>query len=117
MSDPTTGEQQFFGPITPLAVRMPEDLRTHLDILAQLNGRSTTEECRVALESWVINAKNDPKVAARAQQVADEIEREANAKRAAISSIIGPKSAARPAPKTTGASAKEPTKPEQPAGK
>jgi plasmid stability protein len=91
MSDPTAPEgQQFFGPITPLAVRMPEELRTHLDILAQLNGRSTTEECRVALEAWVLAAKSDPNVTARAQQVADEIEREANAKRAAITSILGP---------------------------
>lgn len=111
MSDPTTGEQQFFGPITPLAVRMPEDLRTHLDILAQLNGRSTTEECRVALETWVLNAKNDPKVAARAHQVADEIEREASAKRAAISSILGPKSTAKAAPtaKPTADKAAQPT--------
>lgn len=101
MSDSTAEGPQFFGPTTPLAVRMPEELRTHLDILAQLNGRSTTEECRVALETWVLNAKNDPKVAARAQEVAAEIEREASAKRAAISSILGPKSAKTPAaPKT-----------------
>ncbi len=85
-----TGEHQFLGPVTPLAVRMPEELRTHLDILAQLNGRPTTEECRVALETWVLNAKSDPKVTARAQQVAAEIEREAQAKRDAISSTIGP---------------------------
>ncbi|OJX70201.1 MAG: hypothetical protein BGO95_04180 [Micrococcales bacterium 73-13] len=107
MSDPTKDPgAQFFGPITPLAVRMPEELRTHLDMLAQLNGRSTTEECRVALETWVINAKNDPKVAARAQQVANEIEREAQAKRDAISAILGPaksgapKSAAKPSAST-----------------
>jgi hypothetical protein len=112
MSDSTTGEQQFFGPITPLAVRMPEDLRTHLDILAQLNGRSTTEECRVALETWVVNAKNDPKVAARAQQVADEIEREASAKRAAISSILGPGKSNKSAP-----APKSPAEKAPPAGK
>lgn len=50
MSDTSQGsETKFSGPITPLAVRMPEELRTNLDILAQLNGRSTTEECRTAL--------------------------------------------------------------------
>ncbi len=110
MSDPTKEPgTQFFGPITPLAVRMPEELRTHLDMLAQLNGRSTTEECRVALETWVVNAKNDPTVAA--QKVADEIEREAQAKRAAISSILGPKGsstkASRPTSKSTEAAPAE----------
>lgn len=100
MSDTATQGQPFYGPPTTLAVRMPEDLRTHLDVLAKLNERSTTEECRVALETWVLNAKSDPKVMARAQQVQDKIERDAQAQRDAITSILGkPNGKASPTPK------------------
>ena len=67
---------------------MPEELRTNLDILAQLNGRSTTEECRTVLEQWVISSRSDPKVMERAAEVQEQIEREANAKRDAISSVL-----------------------------
>lgn len=104
---PTPSRPTFTGPVTPLAVRLPEELRTHLDLLAQLNGRSTTEECRVALETWAIEKLNDPEVAKRAQAAAEKIEREAasklaeleretKAKRNAMAAIL---SATRTAPK------------------
>lgn len=75
--------------IRTLAVRIADDLRAQLDVIAQLNDRSVTEEIRIALEAWVETSKSDPKVLARAETVRAEIEREAETKRNAISSIFG----------------------------
>ena len=72
-----------------LAVRVSEDLRAQLDIIAQLNDRTVTEEIRLALEAWVQKSKSDPAVLKRAESVRAEIEREAATKRNAISAIFG----------------------------
>lgn len=77
------------SPIRTLAVRITDDLRAQLDVVAQLNDRSVTEEIRIALESWVETSRSDPKILARAETVRAEIEREAETKRNAISSIFG----------------------------
>ncbi|WP_405217764.1 hypothetical protein [Agrococcus sp. Ld7] len=37
------------GPIRPLSVRMTDGLRAQLEVIAQLNDRSVTEEIRLAL--------------------------------------------------------------------
>jgi predicted DNA-binding protein len=50
-----------------LAVRITEDLRAQLDIIAQLTGRSTTEEIRLALEHWIDKTKSDPEVLKKAE--------------------------------------------------
>lgn len=75
-------------PIRPLSVRMFDSARAQLEVLAQLNGRSVTEEVRLALESWVEKSKSDPAVQARAQEVRADIEREAAARRVAIEAIF-----------------------------
>ncbi|WP_146137568.1 ribbon-helix-helix domain-containing protein [Gulosibacter molinativorax] len=72
-----------------LSVRMDEDTRAQLEVLAQLNERSVTEETRVALEHWVEIAKSDVAIHKRAEEVRLAIEREAEAKRNAISAIFG----------------------------
>lgn len=46
-----------------LAVRITDDLRARLDVIAQLNDRSVTEEIGMALEGWVETSKSDPAVA------------------------------------------------------
>jgi hypothetical protein len=74
--------------IRPLSVRMTEDKRAQLDIIAQLNNRSVTEEVREAIEFWIEKSKSDPKVLQRAETVRAEIEREAATKRGAIASIF-----------------------------
>lgn len=81
-----------YGQMKTLAVRLSEDVRAQLDILAQLNDRTVTEEIRLSIEAWIAASKADPKVQQRAEQVRAEIEREANTKRNAISAIFdGPK--------------------------
>ncbi len=72
-----------------LAVRITDDLRAQLDVIAQLNDRSVTEEIRLALEAWIVTSKSDPKVLARAETVRAEIEREAKTKQSAIEAIFG----------------------------
>jgi ferric-dicitrate binding protein FerR (iron transport regulator) len=94
MSDTSNGFGSSYDPgaqIRPLSVRMTEDTRAQLDIIAQLNDRSVTEEVRAALEDWIERSKSDPKVLERAAAVKAEIEREAATKRGAIAAIFDPK--------------------------
>lgn len=93
MSNVPTSAGSSFGPddqIRPLSVRMTEGTRAQLDIIAQLNNRSVTEEVREAIESWIETSKSDPKVLKRAAEVKAEIEREAATKRGAIAAIFDP---------------------------
>lgn len=77
------------GQLRTLAVRISEDLRAQLDIIAQLTGRSATEEIRLALEHWIEKTKSDPEILEKAQQVQAEIERKAQTQRSAIAAIFG----------------------------
>lgn len=74
-----------------LTVRTSEDTRAQLEVLAQLNERSVTEETRIALEHWVEKSKSDPLVLERAEQVRADIERDAETKRNAINAVLGNK--------------------------
>lgn len=76
--------------IRPLSVRMTEDTRAQLDIIAQLNDRSVTDEVREAIEHWIDRSKSDPKALERVAAVKAEIEREAATKRGAIAAIFDP---------------------------
>lgn len=76
------------GQLRTLAVRITDDLRAQLDIIAQLTGRSTTEEIRLALEHWIERTKTDPIVLKKAESVRAEIEREAQTRRNAIAAIF-----------------------------
>jgi len=86
MSEPTTAAGS--GQLRTLAVRITEDLRAQLDIVAQLTGRSTTEEIRLALEHWIEKTKADPVILKKAEAVRAEIERKAQTERAAIAAIF-----------------------------
>ena len=82
-----------YSPIRTLAVRIGDDLRAQLDVIAQLNDRSVTEEIRFAIEKWIESSKSDPKVLAKADVIRAEIERDAETKQNAISAIFGETSA------------------------
>ena len=104
MSDPTTPPGTGYSPgeaIRPLSVRMTETSRVQLEILADLNGRSVTEETRLALEAWIEKSKTDPKLLERAQQARDKAEREAATRRGAIDSIFEAAPPADPKPGRT----------------
>ena len=79
---------KYDGQIKTLAVRLSEDTRAQLDIIAQLNDRTVTDEIRLAIEAWIEKTKSDPSVLQRAQFVRDQIDREAATKRGAIEAIF-----------------------------
>jgi predicted DNA-binding protein len=76
------------GQLRTLAVRITEELRAQLDIIAQLTGRTATEEIRLALEHWIDKTKTDPAVLKKAEAVRAEIERDADTRRRAIEAIF-----------------------------
>jgi predicted transcriptional regulator len=88
MSDSPRATSAGYGQIKTLAVRLSEEVRAQLDIIAQLNDRTVTDEIRLAIEAWIEKTKSDPSVLERAQFVRDEIEREAATKRGAIAAIF-----------------------------
>jgi len=101
----TTGTPQ----LRTLAVRITEELRAQLDIIAQLTGRTATEEIRLALEHWIDKTKSDPVVLKKAESVRAEIEREAETRRQAIAAIFSGDQAPKgkpAAPRSTGSAAK-----------
>ena len=89
MSEPTNTVTAGSGQLRTLAVRITEDLRAQLDIVAQLTGRTATEEIRLALEHWIEKTKSDPAILKKAEAVRAEIEREAQTRRNAIAAIFG----------------------------
>jgi len=96
------------GQVKTFPVRLGEDVRAQLDIIAQLNDRKVTEEIRLAIEAWIEKTKSDPKTLQRADAVRVEIEREATTKRNAISAIFdGPASKAKTTSAGRAASGKE----------
>lgn len=89
MSEPPITATAGSGQLRTLAVRITEDLRAQLDIVAQLTGRSPTEEIRLALEHWIEKTKADPSIQKKAEAVRAEIERNAQTQRDAIAAIFG----------------------------
>jgi predicted transcriptional regulator len=95
----TSGFPQYAGATSQmrtLAVRITDDLRAQLDVIAQLNDRSVTEEIRLALEDWIERSKSDPQVLKRAETVRADIEREAQTKCNAIEAFVPHVLTARP---------------------
>lgn len=89
MSEQSSTATAGAGQLRTLAVRINEDLRAQLDIIAQLTGRSATEEIRLALEHWIEKVKSDPVMLEKAAAVQAEIERSAQTQRKAIAAIFG----------------------------
>ncbi len=69
--------------------RFTGGLRAQIEVIAQLNDRSVTEEIRLALEAWVETTKSDLKALQRAETMRAEIEREAKTKQSSIEAIFG----------------------------
>lgn len=86
-----------------LAIRLEEDLHAQLSVLAQLRESTITDEIRSALEGHLENAKSSPELSGRAQAVLDDIERESQARQAAIATLFGTGPAPVPATGTSSA--------------
>lgn len=72
-----------------LAIRLDDELHAQLSVLAQLSGTSLTDEIRQALEAHLKAKRSSPELSARAKQVSEEIEHEAQARQAAITTLFG----------------------------
>lgn len=72
-----------------VAVRVNDELHSQLGFIAQLSGRSISEEIRQAIESRIADAGSDPDLIARAEQLQQKIERDAAARTAAIAGFMG----------------------------
>ena len=87
-TEPAQAEQQEQH-LRTIAVRVDESLHTQLRFIAQLSGGTIADEIRRAIEHRITTAQDDPDLIARAQQVREEIEREAAARSAAIAGFMG----------------------------
>lgn len=83
-----------------LAIRLEDDTHAQLTILAKLNDLTITDVIRSAIEVHVANLVAQPDIAAKAEALTAEIEREAAEQRSAILALLGAKPAATPAQKS-----------------
>lgn len=90
------------GSVKTLAIRLEPDLHAQLSLIAQLRESTITDEIRTAIEAHIALTKAAPELAARADSVLEDIEREATARREAIATLFG--TADQPATPTTGSS-------------
>ena len=72
-----------------LAIRLDDELHAQLSVLAQLSGSSLTDEIRQALEAHLKAMRSSPELSERAKAVSEEIEHEAQARQAAITTLFG----------------------------
>jgi hypothetical protein len=82
----TVPEQQRFK---TLGVRIEESLHARLSFIAQLSGNTLADEIKASIEARVRAAQEDPDLVARAEAVQAELQREAEARRAAIAGFFG----------------------------
>jgi len=86
--DITGGTSKERG-VKTLAIRLEPDLHAQLSLIAQLRDSTITDEIRTALAAHIAQIKDQPELAARADDVLEAIEREAVARREAISTLFG----------------------------
>ena len=72
-----------------LAIRLDDELHAQLSVVAQLAGTSLTDEIRQALEVHLKSKRANPELTERAKLVSEEIEHEAQARQAAITTLFG----------------------------
>jgi len=95
MSNPDTT-----GKAKTLAIRLDPELHAQLQVIAQLQGSTITDEIRQAIVAHVATLRSAPELAAQASAVLEDIEREADTRRGAIAALFGDQPD--PAPRTRG---------------
>jgi hypothetical protein len=82
MTEPKNG-------VKTLGIKLPPELHAQFALVASLDGLSLTDAIRRAVEHYVESKQSEADFAARAQQALEEIEREAAARREAITALFG----------------------------
>lgn len=101
-------EQPTSGVVRTLAVRLPDELNTQLILVASLDGISQAEVVRKAVEEYIVRRRDSGDLAARAQAALEEVDREAEARRAALAALLGPEGGKPQAPTKAASRAREP---------
>jgi hypothetical protein len=89
-------EQPLPGGVKTLAVRLPDELRAQLELVAGLDGVSLAEAIRSAVEDSITRRRDSGELAARAQAALDAVDQEVTARRNALQSFIGQPAEAKP---------------------
>lgn len=99
----TTDNGEGRGSVKTLAIRLEPDTHAQLSLIAQLRGSTITDEIRQAIATHIEATKALPELAAQADTVLEDIEREAAARRDAIATLFGqqPATDAKPPARTT----------------
>jgi predicted transcriptional regulator len=87
MSYPDSGSNR--GGVKTLAIRLEPDIHAQLSLIAQLRGSTIPDEIRQALDAHIASSKTMPELAAQADSVLADIEREAKQRREAIATLFG----------------------------
>lgn len=72
-----------------LAIRLEDEQHARLTILAKLSGVSLTDTIREAMDARIAALAADPEIAAKAEALTAEIDREAAEQRDAIATLFG----------------------------
>lgn len=82
--------EQAIGGVKTLAIRLPDELHAQLVLVASLDGMSLAEAIRKAVEDTIARRRDSGDLAAQAQAALDQVDREAQARRAALQALLGP---------------------------
>jgi predicted DNA-binding protein len=72
-----------------LAIRLEDESHARLTILSKLSGLSVTDTIRTAIDEHLSTLASQPDIAAKAEALTIEIEREADEQRSAIQALLG----------------------------
>jgi len=75
--------------VKTLAIRLEPDQHAQLSLIAQLRASTITDEIRQAIHAHIETMKAQPELAAHADDVLHDIDRDAQARRHAIASLFG----------------------------
>jgi hypothetical protein len=88
MSEPPAGP----GGFKTIGVKLPDLIHAQLVLIAGLEDLSLTDAIKAAIDGYIERKRGEGDLAARAAQVAEEIERAAAAQRGALVALFGPQS-------------------------
>jgi len=86
------------GGVKTLAIRLPDELHAQLVLVAQLDGVSLAEAIRSSIEQSIARRRDNGDLAGQAQAALDQMERDADIRRAALQALLGPDTPAKTPP-------------------
>ena len=72
-----------------LAIRLEDELHAQLGMIAKLEELTLTDALLQAIDQWIGERKNNPKLQARAAAILADIDRDAATRKGAIEALLG----------------------------